>query len=126
MEKAAKEYTMQFSVAMVGYVLVLFASTYIIKANPDAWWRVPLAVAPVIPAFFGLIIFVRYLGRMDELQRRIQLDAIAFGSGATAILTFAYGFLENVGFPHMSPVFVLPMLVALWGIGTIIASRKYS
>lgn len=126
MEKAAKEYTVQFSSAMVGYVLVLFASTYIIKADPDAWWRVPLAVAPVVPAFFALLSFIRYLGRMDELQRQIQLEAIAFGAGATAILSFGYGFLENVGFPDISLIFVLPLLVALWGLGACIASRKYS
>ena len=45
--------------------------------------------------------FVRFLGRMDELQRRIHLEALGFAFGATAILTFAFGLMENAGLPRV-------------------------
>ena len=64
-------------------------------------------------------------GRMDELGRRIQLEALAFGFGAAGMLTFAYGFLENAGLPKLSYVFVFPLMIALWGIGGAIATRRY-
>jgi hypothetical protein len=41
------------------------------------------------------------------------------------MLTFAYGFLENAGFPQLSYVFVFPLMIFLWGVGGIIATRRY-
>jgi hypothetical protein len=110
---------------MLAYCIVLPVSIVIIQANPHAAWRVPVALAPVIPAAVALWAYVRFLNRMDELQRRIQLEALALASGGTALLTFSYGFLENVGFPQLSLIWVLPLMVALWGLGTSVAGRKY-
>jgi hypothetical protein len=38
---------------------------------------------------------------MDEVIRKIQLEALAIGLGAAGMLTFAYGFLENAGVPQL-------------------------
>lgn len=126
MNRAGKAYVLQFGGSMLAYVVVLLISISIINQNPTAPWRFALALAPVIPAFFALLAFVRYLGRMDELQRRIQFEAFGLSFGATGILTFAYGFLENVGFPQINLIWVLPLMIALWGIGVAIASRRYA
>jgi hypothetical protein len=125
MNRSSRRYVIEFGSAMLAYVVVLFASIALINANPDALWRYAVALAPVVPAFFALIAFVRFLGRMDELQRRIQLEAIGLSFGATAILTFAYGFLELVGFPHLSWIWILPLMVMLWGLGGAIAAAHY-
>ena len=126
MRKAEKTYTIQFIGSMIAYSLSLVVSILVLKASTDEWWRVPVALAPVVPAVFGLLAFVRFLGRIDELERRIQLEAIGFGFGGTAVLTFGYGFLENAGFPHLNWVYVFPMMIFLWGIGLAIARRKYT
>jgi hypothetical protein len=126
-DKAGKTYMARFAWAMIAYGLVLAASVLILKSNsdPDAPWRIPVALAPMIPAMFGMMAFVRYMGSMDELQRRIQLEAIAFGFGGTAALTFGYGFLEGVGFPPINWTFIFPLMIGLWGIGVAIAGRRY-
>ena len=80
---------------------------------------------PLIRSAFALRAYLRFLGRMDELGRRIQLEALAFGFGAAGMLTFAYGFLENAGFPQLSYIWVFPLMIALWGIGGAIATRRY-
>lgn len=126
MEKVVRQYLVQFSLAMAAYMVVLFGSIFIIQANPESPWRVPLAVAPVIPVLFALFAFIQFLRGTDELQRQIHFEAIAFAAGATGILTFTYGFLENVGFPHLSPIFVMPLMIALWGIGAAFTSRRYA
>lgn len=110
---------------MITYVVVLVLSITLLKRYPDSPWRILLALAPMIPASFILVAFVRYLGRMDEFQRRIQLDAIGASFGGIAIITFAYGFLENVGFPRLSFFVVWPLMATLWGLGALIASRRY-
>jgi len=125
MERAARTYVMQFGGAMTAYVAVLLASLLLLQNNPNAPWRVPLALAPVVPTIFALAAFLHFLRHMDEMQRKIQLEGMGLSFGATAILTFAYGFLENVGFPHVSLIWVLPLMVMLWGLGTAIAARRY-
>ncbi len=124
---AGRQYLREFLSAMVAYVVVVIVSITIIANSPStAWWRVPLALTPVIPAIFGIIAYMRFVGRMDELQRRIQFEGLAFGFGVAGILTFSYGFLENVGFPHINLLWVFPLMIALWGIGLGIAARRYS
>jgi ABC-type cobalamin transport system permease subunit len=125
MNKAGRAYAIEFGSAMLAYMVVLVVSILLIQRDPQSLWRYPLAVAPVVPAIFALVAFVRFLGRIDELQRRIHLEGIGLSFVATAILTFAYGFLEGVGFPRLSYIWVLPLMVALWGIGAAIASRRY-
>ena len=124
---AEKQYRREFFSAMAAYVVVVIVSITLINISPStAWWRAPLALAPVIPAIFGIIAYMRFVGRMDELQRRIQFEGIAFGFGVTGILTFSYGFLENVGFPHFNLLWVFPLMIALWGIGLGVAARRYA
>ncbi len=125
MNKAAKTYMIQFGGAMVLYAIVLVLSITFLTAHPASSWRTLVALGPVIPAGLGLLAFVRFLGRMDELQRRIQFDAIAFAFGTTGMLTFAYGFLENAGFPRLSWVWVLPLMIGLWSIAGAVANRRY-
>lgn len=125
MDKAARTYVIEFGGAMAAYVVVLLASVLLLQNNPDAPWRVPLALAPVVPTIFALAAFLHFLRQMDELQRQIQLEGIGLSFGATAILTFAYGFLENVGFPQVSLIWILPLMVMLWGLGVALAARRY-
>jgi hypothetical protein len=125
MNKARRAWVIQFCSAMLAYVLVLVVSVALIRRDPQSPWLYALAVAPVAPAFFALLGFIRFLGRMDELQRRIQLEAIGFSFAATSMLTFTYGFLEDVGFPQLSYGWILPLMVMLWGLGLGFASRRY-
>lgn len=126
MNKAAKRYTVQFSLAMVVYGFTVIGSGLLLNRMTESIWRIPLALLPVMPVGFGLWAFIRFLGRMDELQQRIQLHAIAWATSITIMLTFAYGFLERVGFPPVSVMWVFPMLVSLWGVGLALATRKYT
>lgn len=127
MDKAGKTYLVQFVGAMSAYVIVLTASVLTLRSypDPDAAWRIPVALLPVIPAIVLILVFVRHLRRMDELQRSIQLEALAIGFGGTAVLTFGYGFLQGVGFPLLNWTFVFPLMIGLWGIGVAIAGRRY-
>jgi hypothetical protein len=88
--------------------------------------RVPVALLPMI-AGFGLIAGVlRRWRTMDELEQRIQSEALAFSVGLTAMLTFSYGFLElHAGAPQLSYFWVWPILAAGWVIGRFIVRRRY-
>ena len=125
-QSASKTYTREFFTAMVAYAVVLIASVFLIKHSPSSvWWHIPLALTPMIPLLFALRAFLRFFQRMDELQRRIQLEAFAFSFGVTCLVTFSYGLLEYAGFPAFSWIWILPFMMFLWHIGAAIASRRY-
>ena len=122
----SRQYTMELAATLLVYGLVLVGSiellTHVDVARP---WRDLLALSPMIPAAAVAWIVLRELRRMDELQRRIQLEALGFSFAGTAILTFSYGFLEGLGYPRLSMFTVWPMLAVLWAVGLALARRRY-
>ena len=121
-----KQYTKELTVALVAYGVVLAGSisllTHVDVARP---WRDLVALSPMIPAAAIAWVVLRDLRRMDELQRRIQLEALGFSFAGTAILTFSYGFLEGLGYPRLSMFTVWPILALLWIVGLGLARRRY-
>jgi len=109
---AARSYTREFSLAMAAYVVVVLVSIKLVGAV-DQPLKTLVALTPLVPATFALIAYMRFLSRMDELGRRIQLEALAFGFGTAGMITFAYGFLENAGFPQLSYIWVFPAMIFL-------------
>ncbi len=51
---------------------------------------------------------------IDELQRKIQLEGLAFGFVAAAVLTLTYGCLGNAGLPQPNWVWVWPFVGPCW------------
>jgi len=125
MDEATRSYLKEFGAAMIAYVVVLFLSIWAIDTHHGSPWRYPVALLPMIPAAFALVAVVRHLGRLDELQRRIQFEALAFAFGGTALVTFGYGFVENAGFRHLSWFWVWPLMAILWALGFALANRRY-
>jgi ABC-type multidrug transport system permease subunit len=125
-ESIAKAYKRTYYIAMIIYAVVLLASVFLTKHGPpSAWWRIPLALVPLIPVFFALRAFLRFFSRLDELQRRIQLEALALSFGVTCVVTWSYGLLEYVGFPDVSLIWVPPFMLLFWSISVHIASQRY-
>jgi hypothetical protein len=121
-----KQYFIEFGTAMMGYVLILIPAIWVSENwLAESGWRYAVVVLPVMPLLLALRAYMRWLGRIDELQQRIQIQAIGFAAGATGILTFALGLLETAGFPRVPLLWVFPIMIFLWGIATGVASRRY-
>ena len=121
-----RQYTKELTATLLVYGAMLFGSiellTHVDIARP---WRDLVALSPMLPAAATAWVVLRELRRMDELQRRIQLEALGFSFAGTAILTFSYGFLEGLGYPKLSMFTVWPILAALWIVGLVLARRRY-
>ncbi|MGB6520900.1 MAG: hypothetical protein WBE83_03905 [Candidatus Cybelea sp.] len=88
--------------------------------------RVVVGLAPMIAGFGILGVIMREYRAGDELQQRITAEAIMFAFGATAIITFSYGFLQRTaGAPDLSYFWVWAILGTTWGIGSFIARQRY-
>src|SRR5215472_13882354 len=125
MTSAGKSYLVEFGSSMLAYVILLPISITLVERYPQTPWRYEIALVPVIPLCFALAAMLRFLGRIDELARKIHLESFAVAAGATAIATFGYGLLENVGLPSLNMTLVLPFTVAVWGLATAFASWRY-
>lgn len=121
-----KRYFKEFLAAMGAYVIVLIGSIWAIE-NIDLPQAVRgmIAILPILPIFFVIIAILRKLRDSDELHQKVQSNAIAFSAVATAMITFGYGFLENVGFPKFPTIWILPMMFMLWGFSLGYFWKKY-
>jgi hypothetical protein len=125
MNQASKRYAREFIIAMIAYGIVIIISRLTLNNIGESPWRFVLALLPLIPVLFLITGFIRFLSGIDELQQRIQLQAIGFAAGTTGLLTFAYGFLELEGFPSFSTFLIFPLMIMLWGVGLAYFSRRY-
>jgi len=84
-------------------------------------WRYLVALLPMIPGLFLAFGIVRVTSKIDEMERRILLEAVAFSFIFTLILLLSFGLLGLVGVPQPSSiniVFIMCMLLVvgkLWG-----------
>ena len=121
-----RRYIIELTAAMLLYGALLVASNLIDDAvRPTGGMRIALALTPMICAACAGWAVMRCIWRMDELQRRIQLDAIAIGFLATALITFGWGFAEEAGAPRLSAFLVWPVMAVAWMAGLLIARRRY-
>ena len=121
-----RRYFVELGAAFALYAALLLVSNAVDAAvHPSGSARIALALTPMIGAAAAGWAVMRGLWRLDELQRRIQLDAIAISFLATALATFAWGFAEEAGAPHLSAFAVWPLMAVFWVLGLAIARRRY-
>ena len=124
-EAPRRRYTREMLITLLAYAVLLAASSFVVAARPDAAWRYVVAPLPMIPAAFMVVAAVRYFRALDELQQRMQLEALAFGFVGTALITFTYGFLEQAGMPQLSWWWVWPIMASLWVVGGWLARKRW-
>ncbi len=120
-----KRFLMEFAVVMVVYILCVAVSSSLVQSMPDGAAKIALALLPVIPMIAMAVSIIRRLNAMDEMGRKIQLDALAVAFVCTALTTFSYGFLETAGFPRLSAFMVWPIMGGIWCVATIVGTRRY-
>jgi hypothetical protein len=121
----AAKYTMTMLLSLVLYIVALVVSLTWLKSGVEGQWKFAIAMLPVLPVLGVPFAVVRFCQAMDELQRRIQLESLAFGFALAAIATFTYGFLQNAGLPEVSWVWVWPVMAICWIDGQLVARRRY-
>ena len=122
MKPAAKRYTFAFTGFMMCYSGIVLGVPFLDRTfdlAPPV--RLVLALAPVIPALLALREFIIFLRAADEVQARILIAA-----GVVAFASFAWGFVESwMAVPDLSFIWILPAMVAVWGLALPFVSRRY-
>jgi hypothetical protein len=125
MDTNGKRYLREFLPAMAGYTALVPVSIWLLRGHEHSPWRFLFAVLPVFPAALAMGAGIRFFRGLDEMQRRIQFEGLAFSFLATGLITLTYGFLENAGLPRLNWIWIVPILTLSWSIGLTIASRRY-
>ena len=125
MNSNRKRYTKEFLLSMAAYTATVPISVHFLRGHEHTPLGYVIAFLPIIPSAFAIWAFMRFFRGLDELERRIQLEAVAFSFLATCLITLTWAFQQNAGLPRFDVSLVAPMLIALWGIGLQIARRRY-
>ena len=125
MDSNGKRYLKEFLTSMAGYSIAVPLSVGLLRGHEHTPLGYAIAFLPIIPSAFALWAFLRYFRGLDELQRRIQLEAVAFSFLATCFVTLTWAFQQNAGLPRFDVSWVAPLLILLWSVGVGIAKRRY-
>jgi hypothetical protein len=124
-QEIGQRYFGKTALSAAAYVAVLIPAIAWLNRHPESSWRIAVALLPLLPILYGMRNVLWYFRNVDELHQRIQLEGLALAFGGTAALVFTYGFLEVAGFPRLSVWWVWLVMGSLWGVGTMIAHRRY-
>ena len=125
MDANSKRYLKEFLGSMALYTVIVPISVRMLRGHEHTPLGYAIAFLPIIPSALALWAFMRMFRGLDELQRRIQLEAVAFSFLATCFITLTWAFQQNAGLPRFDVSWVAPLLIALWGLGLGIAKRRY-
>lgn len=129
-QPAGRRYLRALWPIMAGYSLTLFLSIWLVKRGIDS---VPLrAVVAVLPALAIALLMraaLRYLREIDELQRRLETEAIGIASLLLSLLYFAGGLLQKAKVIDVDPaaamIWVFPLLCLIYGVAKMVLTRRY-
>ena len=112
-------------VPLVFYIGVLVFSFNWLDANPDASWRMVIALIPMIPGIFIAIGIVRSIQQLDEMERVILLEGMAISFMATFALLISMGLLGAAGVQQLNGSFIALFMAVMWMIGKLWGHRRY-
>ena len=129
-QPGARRYIRALWPIMIGYSLTLSLSIWWIKRGIESVpLRALVAVLPALPIVLLMRAALRYLREIDELQRRLETEAIGIASLLVSVLYFAGGLLQlakvidiNAG---VAMIWVFPLLCLIYGIAKMILTKRY-
>jgi len=92
------------------------------EASP---WSYVVALLPILPGLFLALGIVRMTSKIDEMERRIVLEAVAFSFIFTLILLLSFALLGLVGVPQPSNTWVVFIMAMLLIIGKFWGNWRY-
>lgn len=114
-----------------GAWMATYLGARLMLENPDlpAWLRVAAAMTPTPVAAIALLAIIRGARQLDELERRIQIEALATAFVLAVLLLMTLGLMElavALNRDDWSYRHVWAMLPIFYFIGLTLARRRYA
>ncbi len=94
----------------------------LLPVGPISW---ALAAVPTVAGIFVLFAYGRFIREADELQRLIQLRALALGFGAGWIAICGYPLFEKLGAPVLDVGDYTLVMAVFYSLGSVLGWRRY-
>ena len=79
----------------------------------------------MLPVLYIASVTVRVVSELDEMKRKIAVEAMAFSGIATGFTCFSYLFIHDMGAPEFRAEWAFYLMGAYYGIGRIVSGRRY-
>jgi hypothetical protein len=107
------------------FFVILLGSQWLLNQDISQSYQYLVAAAPSVPAIWLAYSIGSAIVQLDELQRRIQLEAIGIGFAGSVVISLMYALLVQVGIPQISWMFVPLLMLLLWAVGKLWTMWKY-
>jgi len=91
-------YMVQLIVVMLTYLAATYASLWALKNYELDGFRTLVAITPMLPMGYAILVLINKVRAMDEMQRQIQLEAVLFSCVSTGMIT------ELIAFSKVSAI----------------------
>ena len=129
LELKRRKEVLRFAAALlaagIGFLLIVEGVSRYINDHPDNAATPWIAAVPIFALMLVLVLAMRSLKRMDELARKIHVDAMAFAYLCSLFVLCSAGFLALAGVATLSLDWIAPAMVVCWNIGVVIAVVRY-
>lgn len=117
----------RFVVALIAWALSQTGAVPVLENGwvPAGAAATAVALVPIAVGFLALLAYLRFLRQADEMTRRMQLEGLAIGFGAGTVFTMGYPVLETAGWPVAPDSTPAVVLMLGWGVGQLLAVRRY-
>ena len=112
-------------IAGAAFVLGLFGYLYLLDLDLTDTQKLLSSLLAIFPAIAFVLILVLAIGRLDEMQRRIQTEGIAIAFAGTAIVVGVYTLLGLAGVQNPSWGLLLVVMALMWLIGKLWTMWRY-
>src|SRR5690606_9825572 len=116
MKTLARRYFREFGAAMLAYTVLLPSAIVGLRHAEATWARVALAMLPVLAIAMAGRAILRFIRGSDELQRRIQVDALALAALVLCVASFALGMLSRAGVLAFDATSVLMLVLPAYAL----------
>ena len=124
-----RRYSREMMIAMSAYVVLLVLSILLLKRVEGTALRACIALLPVPPIAMTLRAMIRYIRDADELQQRIELQAVSFAAAFVSLLYLTGGLLQSARVLDVAAsaamIWVFPLVCLAYGLAKIVVSRRY-
>jgi len=117
--RAPRRYFIEFNAAIVLFIASVVGRKLLAPGIADPALRDVIVASPVLPVVLCALAVFRFYRRMDEYHRLQLLEALAFSAGVTAVVSASWGFLEDVGMPHLQLFDAMMVMMLSWAVAAL-------
>jgi len=124
-----RRYLREILPAMVGYIAAVFLSVWLLKRVDAPALRALIALLPVPAIALAMRAIVHRIRDADELQRRIEVEAVSIAAAFVSLAYLAAGFLQRakvIDVPSsVAMIWVFPLVGLSFGVAKFLLGRRY-